>query len=205
MIGTTTTLRFRKKARVRDSLIREAMRLFETQGFEETTIEQITDAADVSRRTFFRYFPSKESVIFPKSRERIEAFRLRFAMRPAGTSGLAAVVQTILALRDRIAEDSDEFLLQFRLIESSPQLQVYERAIDFEWETAIAEALLEGQAEPDEHARSRARILAAMLFAMFRNVLREWLGGGRRGELGALGIEVLQELARLEVPGAVRP
>jgi len=56
-------LRERKKAKTRSGIQHEAMRLFRIQGYGNTTIEQIAEAADVSPSTFFRYFPSKEDVI----------------------------------------------------------------------------------------------------------------------------------------------
>src|SRR5689334_22951408 len=56
-------LRERKKIKTRRAIRREAVRLIETQGYGNTTVEQIADAAEVSTSTFFRYFPSKESVL----------------------------------------------------------------------------------------------------------------------------------------------
>lgn len=56
-------LRERKKLKTREAIQREAMRLFTKQGYEETTIEQIAAAADISEGTFFNYFPTKEDVV----------------------------------------------------------------------------------------------------------------------------------------------
>src|SRR4051794_9108575 len=57
------SLRERKKARTRAAIQEHALRLFSQQGYAETTIEQIADAAEVSQSTFFRYFPTKEDVV----------------------------------------------------------------------------------------------------------------------------------------------
>src|ERR1700738_2447795 len=59
-------LRDRKKIQTRQAIRREAMRLIEDNGYANTTIEQIADAAEVSPSTFFRYFPSKERVLMAK-------------------------------------------------------------------------------------------------------------------------------------------
>ena len=56
-------LRERKKAKTRAAIQEVALRLFERQGYEATTIEQIAEAAEVSPSTFFRYFGSKEDVV----------------------------------------------------------------------------------------------------------------------------------------------
>jgi len=57
-------LRERKKLKTRAAIQKEAMRLFLDKGFDETTIEEIADAAEISPSTFFNYFPSKEAVVF---------------------------------------------------------------------------------------------------------------------------------------------
>jgi AcrR family transcriptional regulator len=56
-------LRERKKQRTKEAIQREAMRLFQEQGYEETTIEQIAAAAEISPSTFFNYFPTKEDLV----------------------------------------------------------------------------------------------------------------------------------------------
>src|SRR5712692_1098848 len=56
-------LRERKKLKTREAIQREAMRLFQKHGYEETTIEQIAAGAEISPSTFFNYFPTKEDVV----------------------------------------------------------------------------------------------------------------------------------------------
>ncbi|MFI2608344.1 TetR family transcriptional regulator [Kitasatospora sp. NPDC018619] len=68
MQGTDTVaepgMRDRKKARTRDSIRTAALDLFEEQGYERTTVDQICRRADVAHRTFFRYYPAKEALLF---------------------------------------------------------------------------------------------------------------------------------------------
>ncbi|GAA1026648.1 MULTISPECIES: TetR family transcriptional regulator [Amycolatopsis] len=70
-------LRERKKVKTRESILREAFRLFRERGYSATTIEQIAEAAEVSRATFFRYFPTKEDLVtldhFPPLIEALKA------------------------------------------------------------------------------------------------------------------------------------
>ncbi|MEV1175449.1 TetR family transcriptional regulator [Nonomuraea sp. NPDC049784] len=70
-------LRERKKARTRETILREAFRLFRERGYHATTTEQIAEAAEVSPATFFRYFPTKEHLVtldrFPPLMEALEA------------------------------------------------------------------------------------------------------------------------------------
>lgn len=64
-------LRDRKKIKTRDTIRREAMRLVEANGYANTTIEQIADAAEVSPSTFFRYFPTKETALIANDLDRV--------------------------------------------------------------------------------------------------------------------------------------
>jgi len=74
--------RERNKERTRTAIERAALELFETQGFDQTTAEQIADRADVSLRTFFRYFPTKEQVVFAHWAEPITTLSDLIAAQP---------------------------------------------------------------------------------------------------------------------------
>lgn len=79
-------LRERKKRQTRRALADAALRLFAEQGYEQTTIAQIAAAAEVSPRTFFSYFPTKEDVLFGDTDERIDLVREAIADTPPGSS-----------------------------------------------------------------------------------------------------------------------
>lgn len=68
-----TSLRERKRVRTRQALIAAAAELFERRGYEGTTIADIAAAADVSTRTYFSYFATKEEVLFPDADARVKA------------------------------------------------------------------------------------------------------------------------------------
>src|SRR4051812_29608489 len=72
-----------KKAATRESPIEAAFALFIGKGFEATTVEEIADAVDVSSRTFFRYFASKEDVVLTFQEEQQAMFLERLRARPA--------------------------------------------------------------------------------------------------------------------------
>lgn len=101
--GRRPGLRERKKARTRAAIQSHALRLFTQQGYDGTTIDQIIDAAEVSESTFFRYFPTKESVVlFDEFDPQIIA---SYAAQPAELSPIAAMRN---ALRDAFANLTDE-------------------------------------------------------------------------------------------------
>src|ERR1700719_2009310 len=77
-------LRERKRQQTRERLTRMAMALFHERGFEATTLDDIAAAADISRRSFFHYFASKEDVVFAWQEESTAALIAAVVARPAG-------------------------------------------------------------------------------------------------------------------------
>ena len=88
-------LQRRKRELVRDEIARVAWDLFGSQGYEATTVEEIARAAGVSRRTFFRYFSSKEDVVVGTSDALAEAILAAFARRPRREPPLVAIQRAI--------------------------------------------------------------------------------------------------------------
>jgi AcrR family transcriptional regulator len=101
-------LRERKKARTRAAIREHALRLFREQGYGETTVEQIAEAAEVSPSTFFRYFPTKEDVVLQDDFDPIAIEK--FKAQPIGMHPVAALR---VAMREAFAEAPPEVLDQW--------------------------------------------------------------------------------------------
>ncbi len=118
---------------------RAAFVLFETYGFDETTMEQIADAIGVGRRTLFRYFPSKNDIPWGQFDDSLQSFRDQFDAVPAGTPVAEAVHNGIMAFNTFDDDVLDLHRLRMRLILSTPTLQAHS-AIKYEaWRQVIAE------------------------------------------------------------------
>ncbi|MGW1276817.1 TetR family transcriptional regulator [Streptomyces tsukubensis] len=121
-------LRERKKQRTRDALARAALELFTTQGFEETTVDEIADAADVSQRTFFRYYASKLEVAFAVQEVVEEHFLASLRSRPPEEAPFEAMRNAALTAWDTVEEVIAEIvpvelhMRTYLIIESTPAL-----------------------------------------------------------------------------------
>jgi AcrR family transcriptional regulator len=144
---TATSRRDARKAKVREALLQAASALFRAHGYEATTMDQVAAAAQVSRRTVFRYFPTKDALVFPHAQARVDMFREALVAQP-GELRSETVRRACLAVASEFATHRDELILQQELIASSPALQARERELDRGWEEALAASLLQGRRRP---------------------------------------------------------
>jgi AcrR family transcriptional regulator len=146
-------LRERKKLRTRRAIAGAALRLFAERGYDETTISDIAAAADVSPRTFFSYFPSKDDVVFAEMDERLADVRTRLAERPGGETPLATFRRVADALLQAIAAEDGEYgAIQIALIRERPSLQAQALKRWSDAEDGFVEVLREIAPELDEVA-----------------------------------------------------
>lgn len=191
----STTLTERKMAKTRDRLIATAMRLFAEKGYEATTVEEIAADVEVSRRTFFRYFANKEAIVFPDHQRRLTIFRESLKTHCRELPPFDAVRETCLDFARLYTDERDELLAQYQVVKTSKVLQANELEFDLEYETAIAEVLLDkGHISRVEEYRRRA--LAGAIFGAIRATLRTWFAGGCRQDLVKLGEQAFDLLAR---------
>jgi len=193
-----TSRRDRKKLRTRDELIFQAARLFDADGFDAVTTEQIAEAADVSQRTFFRHFPSKEAVLYADTDELRARMRAAFDARPADEPVTLSVTHAMMAITDGYPNDRDLRYLQARLGSTSPALSAHARAVvqatwEHELTTAIAERL---GVSPLEDARPE--ILAGAAFSALRAATRQWFANDGEGDLPEILSRALGAIARLD-------
>src|SRR5437588_4537975 len=103
-------LRERKKQRTRETIARAAHELFAERGYHATTLPEIAEAADVSTRTIFAYFPSKEDILFSDFPLIQEALAQALADRPEGEEALVTVREFILSTVGMERSEVDEQL-----------------------------------------------------------------------------------------------
>jgi AcrR family transcriptional regulator len=145
-------LRERKKVRTRETIARVALRLFGEHGFQETTIKQIADAADVSPRTVSAYFPMKEELVFSDSDAAFDSLSaLLLSGRPPGQTVADALREWIRAFIDVDADHLERRRCLRELIESDPALRTFERGIQERAERIIATAVaVDLELKPDD-------------------------------------------------------
>jgi len=119
-------LRERKKIKLRRSVQREALRLFAEQGYEDTTVEQIADAADISTTTFYRYFPTKEDVVLDDDYDPILEHIIGSA--DDGEPLVTTVRAAIAAVAAAVEDDRDAALARLKLLASVPALKARQGA-----------------------------------------------------------------------------
>jgi AcrR family transcriptional regulator len=160
--------RDRKKNETREALRAAAHRLFAEKGFSRTTIDDITDAADVSRRTFFRYYGSKDDLLRTDVADLLPVMLAALRSRPADEPPLMAI---LAALRILIGPDGPPALAESL---ASPAGGIRARLsllrLLAEWEQGIADTLLarSGLASPDERDRLRAVVNACAATSALR-------------------------------------
>jgi AcrR family transcriptional regulator len=195
-MGTTPgTLRERHAARTREAIVRAAVELFDRRGFQETTVDEIAARADIAPRTFFRYFPTKEAVLFPDADAKCGRILAALAARPADEHPFASLVAVVVGLADEMEAAGPEIELRQRVAAGCPAVRAYERTV---LEAQVADTVAAFVAERlgvDPSADPRPRVWATLGMSTFRIALHRWLDTGRVGRLRDAVDEALAAVA----------
>lgn len=212
------SLRDHKKANTRRALVDAALQRFYVQGFEATTLDEVCQDAGVARRTLFRYFDSKESLVFPNRAERLQRFIELLESNPVDESPLKSLRAIAQIFAKEYSQHRRQLLARQRLIESVPALRAREREIDEDWEQAMAQAFhryfesgepgaLAARTRPRstrldrKKVDLRARVLAGAAIGVIRATMQYWFDHNGRPDLGELGAQAIDHLEQ----GFMRP
>jgi AcrR family transcriptional regulator len=195
------------KNRTRAALVDSALELFSENGYDGTTTGEISRRAGVAPRTFFRYFDSKEHVLFFGLRDYLGELGSGFAGQPAGAGDLKALYDSVLALAPRLAAARPRYQQYRKAVESSATLRGRHLGYVRELRTSIASGVAHrrGLAAPD----FGCRLVASLATTLVEETIDEWMSAPDDLDLAvAFGSahQALQKLVRsVEAEGPPAP
>lgn len=163
--------RERKRRQTRGRIEHAAMTLFLDRGFDQTTIEDITEAADVSKRSFFDYFPSKEEVVFAWQDSFADDLVAAIAARPANEP-LVTVVEEAVSTTVMASFDPQSLALA-DLIRQTPALYARDHLKYAKLELRLTDAL-SARSKATESEKLRVRLLSAVVIGAMRVGGEQW-------------------------------
>jgi AcrR family transcriptional regulator len=195
------SLRERKKQATRRLLRRAALGLVAERGLANVTVEDIAEAAEVSPRTFFNYFPSKEAVLFGGDPDRAAQLRERVATHAPGEPVIAALravlAQDAEVMADELRSlggDPADWLRRMKVARTDPLVRAAHAAQMAMIERAIADGIA-ARLGADQETDPYPGVLAAAAVSVIRACLSFWTGASGTVQLGHLIDQAFQALA----------
>jgi len=186
-------LRERRKRLTAAELEAAAYRLFGERGFDAVTVDDIAAEADVSRRTFFRYFASKEDVLLADHFVQLARLREAMADRPADEPIVTALRNALMSLTSDFEDRKEMIITRARLMRDTPSLQARSLVHQKLWEDAMQE-MVAARLGVDPVADLRPGLVSATTLAAMRVAFTNWLAAGCDGDLIKLTTEALDLL-----------
>jgi AcrR family transcriptional regulator len=171
-----------RQARLRAQLVHHGLDLCRRHGFDATTVSDIAEAAGISRRTFFRYFDSKDDVVFDWVREQGALLRPLLMARPADESPMQAIVSVYLALSRHYDEDRARSIAVTRIVYETPSLSRRYMDENARWEDDMARIVERGRS-PRKGEAFATRVLISSVTAAFVTAMKTWAAGNHTGPL----------------------
>jgi AcrR family transcriptional regulator len=163
-------LRERKKQRTRQTIVDVATRLFAAQGYQQTTLAQIAEEADVATSTFFNYFPTKVDIVFCFLDAAIDSAQRRITERPDGEPAVQAIAAWLTEELPSVEQPYAGAIRRLpAIVESAPELRAEERLRLALLEDVLADGFARDLGETADALRPR--VLAAM---GLRGMLEAW-------------------------------
>jgi AcrR family transcriptional regulator len=166
--------RERRRAATRRAFVDAAVALFERYGYDAVTVDDIASAVHVSARTFHRYFPRKEDVLFSDSTERFEQFRAALVERPADEPVLDAVSGAFVEVLGAV-DDLERERERLRLVTEVDSLRAQHLRRLEGWSALIAEAA--AQRSGGKPTDPWPSLVGSCSVAVLADVRRRWVAG----------------------------
>jgi AcrR family transcriptional regulator len=192
------SLRQRKKDATHQAIADAAWELFAEQGYEQTSINDIADRANVAPRTFFRYFPTKEAVVYPELDRTLNSVRDEFFRRPSGEPLMTSLIEALSTMAESMTDDSDRNRQRLALLKRSPADSISEhvrRRITDQVEDWVR---IRDHDHPDVELLAK---LASGLIGLIMDTSREhWIATGAVEALPDVGQRCMSLVVELLVP-----
>ncbi|MET0913972.1 MAG: TetR family transcriptional regulator [Acidimicrobiales bacterium] len=173
-MSETIGLRERKKAQTRRALTAAAIRLSIERGSpDRVTVEEISEAADVSPRTFFNYFSSKEDAVLGVDPERRTELRAELELRPAEEAPVEALRAALLSTAEGIDENAELWAQRLQLVREHPTLSAGYVASFADFERGMVEAMA-ARLGLDPDADLYPAIVVATALTIMRVTVKHW-------------------------------
>lgn len=185
---TTIGRMARWKPNARGRLRRAALELYGEHGFDQTTVAEIAQRADLTERTFYRHFSDKREVVFAGEVHRVLVNALADA--PASMTAIDAITEALLAAGAVLDERRDMTRRRQAVIAANPPLQQHEQIKYATIVVDLTEALRMRGVEP-----SSARLAAEAGVVVFRTAFERWIDEDEQRDFGVLARDTLDELA----------
>ena len=175
LVDASHGLRERKKLRTREAIIDAALDLFEQKGFDATTVEDIAAAADVSPRTFFRYFESKLALIMARSTTKHVSLGPALAARPADESLIESIGHV---MRDELGAQLEDPLVvrEFQVMLTTPSLRTLARDHFYDEEAGMVSAVAERLGLPPDDLT--AHVITSSISSALWTTVNRWTAEG---------------------------
>jgi AcrR family transcriptional regulator len=186
-----TGLRERKKIQTRQAIRRAAYRLFEEQGYDGTTVEQIASSAEVSPSTVFRYFPTKEDIVLTDEYDPFIEAAVR--SRPAGEPFVETLRQAVLGtIQEVYTVDQEELVQRMRLSRGVPAIRARMGENTQATCDRMCAAIAEREGRPVDDFE--IRVVVGAVVGAWSTALMAWVDQGGVPDLGDLIDHTLQIL-----------
>jgi AcrR family transcriptional regulator len=179
-------LRQRKKDSSRRAIEDAAWELFAEQGYEETSINDIAERADVAPRTFFRYFPTKEAVMYPQFEELLQSVRDEFRKRPADEPVITSVFESFEVLSGSLEGEAARRRQRIKMMKRPGQHPPGTEYFRTRLAEVTAELVLEREGDSDE-ARMRARLASGVVSLLIDTTHTCWMEAGAHESMHDVG------------------